>query len=288
MTQAETAVAPEDKAGRKAEALLDEALERQGRLFQAAMDQMLAVPRPLLDALDAAPSTGSLPSQAQMLAWMDPADARLCDWDGTVNGEQVWSAEEVLWCTLRDRYGWGLPCKESLDAASEACTASGCLVEVGAGSGYWAAVLRARGIDVLAVDTGNDRHWSRSWGVIAHMRGEDAIARNPGIPVLACWPDPGLGEGIIKAMKPGSTMLRTGPRRVTGGERFKDRLDDAMDLVSSAPGLTASGGADTLDTLSRNARPWTSRPATTGRWNGIFSVIATPSERADRMQPMVT
>ena len=44
--------------------------------------------------------------------------------------------------------GFGVPGEEAL----EACARYAPLVEVGAGTGYWAAVLRARGVEVEAFD----------------------------------------------------------------------------------------------------------------------------------------
>ena len=61
---------------------------------------------------------------------------------------------------LRRLYSWGVPTSEALDCIEEAVNsgsggegaASAGVVEVGAGTGYWASLLRRRGIPVTAYD----------------------------------------------------------------------------------------------------------------------------------------
>ena len=48
------------------------------------------------------------------------------------------------------KYGFAVPTNEALDAVGR-CSPSG-VVEVGAGTGYWAHLLQQRGVDVAAFD----------------------------------------------------------------------------------------------------------------------------------------
>ncbi|KAG2453384.1 hypothetical protein HYH02_001608 [Chlamydomonas schloesseri] len=52
------------------------------------------------------------------------------------------------------RYAWAVPTAEALGLIAE--VSGGRVVEVGAGSGYWAGLLARRGVDVVAVDTGEE------------------------------------------------------------------------------------------------------------------------------------
>jgi hypothetical protein len=240
-------------------AAVDDLYDRQHLLFEAAIERQLAIPPWLRDALEDAPRTGNLPTAERLLEVIDQESAYLrgephC-WDGTVDGETLFDAEAALWCTLRTRYGWGIPCQESLDAVSRQCNPAGRLIEVGAGTGYWAAVLRARGIDVLAVDAGrNSLQDIGRWHMITYMQGSEAIRLNPAVPVLVCWPDfSGVGDSLCRAMQPGQIMLRTGVQDVTGGEAFNQTCRTHFDLISADPAVSATGTRDCIDTLRRTS-----------------------------------
>ena len=61
-------------------------------------------------------------------------------------GQGLSTAERRMWCVRR--YSFGVPD----DAALEAIARRAPIVELGAGTGYWAHLLRARGVDCLAFD----------------------------------------------------------------------------------------------------------------------------------------
>ena len=52
---------------------------------------------------------------------------------------------------LRRVYSWGVPSDAALETIARFAAAAG-VVEVGAGTGYWAAALATRGVDVRAYD----------------------------------------------------------------------------------------------------------------------------------------
>jgi hypothetical protein len=81
-----------------------------------------------------------------------PLLVRAPPWEGGDEGALEWSGMR-LWVELiqepaRHGCGYAVP----TDAALAALCALSPLLEVGAGAGYWAALLRARGADVLATD----------------------------------------------------------------------------------------------------------------------------------------
>ena len=64
---------------------------------------------------------------------------------------------------IKDRFSWAIPNEEALDAIA----AVGPIVEIGAGTGYWAWLLQKRGVDVVAYDAtpphfGCVNHWHRT------------------------------------------------------------------------------------------------------------------------------
>jgi hypothetical protein len=101
-------------------------------------------------------------------------------------------------------YAFAVPTEEAL-AAIAAVSPAG-VVEIGAGSGYWAALLRDRGVLVEAYDIapepppaggmragggvpdrGYNQYTRTSWGGVQPGPATSA-ARHPGLTLLLCWP----------------------------------------------------------------------------------------------------
>jgi hypothetical protein len=84
-------------------------------------------------------------------------------------------------------YSYAIPCEEALAVL----VALSLLVEIGAGSGYWAQLLRDRGADVLAFDEEPDPEvntWiSRQWGPVIKASAEIA-GEHPERTLLLIWP----------------------------------------------------------------------------------------------------
>eukprot|EP01065_Artemidia_motanka_P051346 TRINITY_DN903_c0_g1_i1.p1 TRINITY_DN903_c0_g1~~TRINITY_DN903_c0_g1_i1.p1 ORF type:complete len:830 (+),score=307.04 TRINITY_DN903_c0_g1_i1:40-2529(+) len=97
---------------------------------------------------------GSNPFLSEYRRWIRSAAARL------LTAVQLCGAppppllnsvtEEAM--ELRRRWAWSVPTDEALEALRDLSP----LVEVGAGSGYWASLLRAAGADVVAYDSSRD------------------------------------------------------------------------------------------------------------------------------------
>ena len=97
---------------------------------------------------------GSDPSEYRMIAcWRDDEDNRLQIRDH-----------------LSRKYAFGVPGNDALDCLAR----YGPLVEIGAGTGYWARCLRERGVDIFAYDVIGDA-WC-SWSVHPSWRRFDAAA----------------------------------------------------------------------------------------------------------------
>ena len=83
------------------------------------------------------------------VAWCDPERWGLDDMPLLV-AEARASGDQQLEAEVLRRYGFAVPTDDALDAIV-ACSPRGVL-ELGAGTGHWAALLARRGVDVIAYD----------------------------------------------------------------------------------------------------------------------------------------
>ena len=93
----------------------------------------------------------------------------------------------------RWRYSWAVPTEEALDAIAAVAP----IVEVGAGTGYWARLLRDRGVDVVAYDVAppggralNGWHSGATASTWTDVLRGDAwrAASHPDRTLMVCWP----------------------------------------------------------------------------------------------------
>ena len=99
---------------------------------------------------------------------------------------------------LRRAYAWAVPSHEALGAIAEASPRG--VVEIGAGTGYWASELRDRGVNVAAYDIApvhldlhNGYHHLGDGGNAlpwfdVQAGGAEAAAAHPERTLLLCWP----------------------------------------------------------------------------------------------------
>jgi hypothetical protein len=106
-------------------------------------------------------------------------------------------------------YSWAIP----NDAALQAIADRGPIVEIGAGGGYWAGLLRARGVDVVAYDPeveGGDWHDGTRWSEV--LTGDHTVAaQHPDRTLLLVWPSYDLAwtDQVLDAYA-GSTVIYVG------------------------------------------------------------------------------
>jgi len=103
------------------------------------MNDITIVGNPLLDAFEGLCGPWRDTVGSSSLGWIDSL-VRMLDGFGDVN--------RLDRHKLSMRYSWAVPTDEALDAIAE----WGPIVEVGAGTGYWAHLLEARGVDIVAYD----------------------------------------------------------------------------------------------------------------------------------------
>lgn len=105
------------------------------------------------------------------------------------------SGLDQLRSELVKKYSWAIPNEEALDAIKASAGPKG-VVEIGAGNGYWADLLRQRGVNVLAfdqapVETDENHYWvggnHESWTEV--LPGNEFMASaEPERALLLVWP----------------------------------------------------------------------------------------------------
>lgn len=167
---------------------------------------------------------------------------------------------------LAARFAWAIPDEPALAELA----ALGPLVEVGAGTGYWAALVNARGGDVAAYDrappggpTPNPHHPGRhTWATVRPAGAVEAVRAHPDRTLFLCWPpyDDEAGYQAIRAYR-GDLIAYVGDARATGTPRLHRELVLNWTPESTTALPTWPGVADRLVVFRRNParRPQTTR-----------------------------
>lgn len=144
---------------------------------------------------------------------------------------ELWSALELeeRRRELASLFSWGVPNERALQLLA----AHAPLIECGAGMGYWSALLRARGVDVLAYDaappgqSSNDYHrFARGpWTAIEAQDSAAAARRHGDRTLFLCWPpydDDAASYAVLRAYR-GGKLVFVG-EGATGSVRFHREL----------------------------------------------------------------
>lgn len=93
--------------------------------------------------------------------------------------------------TFIREWGYSIPCLEAVEALRKL----GPIVEVGCGTAYWTALLRAAGLDVIATDAeaGTSAYGFKigRYASVLQISAIEAVARYPERTVFCSWPSPG-------------------------------------------------------------------------------------------------
>lgn len=145
------------------------------------------------------------------------------------------------------RYGFAVPSTEATDAVRDASPDG--VVEIGAGTGYWAARLNDNGVDVVAFDPHPAPSATSDWFSGSEPcfdvteADHSVVARHARRSLLLVWPTKDelwpLECVDIYAAAGGTTVLYVGegPGGRTGGDVFHARLGDMTTCQQCAYGV---------------------------------------------------
>lgn len=137
--------------------------------------------------------------------------------------------------TNAQRYAWAVPTDDALAAIAR----HGPLVEIGAGTGYWAALLARRGVDVVAYDAAPPpaaNHWhpgAACW-VAVEQGGPEKVDLHPDRALFLCWPpyaDPMAADALRRYAGRTVIYVGEGGGGCTGDEAFHDQLERDFEEV---------------------------------------------------------
>jgi hypothetical protein len=146
------------------------------------------------------------------------------------------------------RYGFGLPTDEAIDLI--AAWSPGGVVELGAGTGYWAHLLATRGLDVVAYDADPPPSATNPWFAGRQpwhpvLAGDErSAARHASRTLLLVWPTRGsvwAADAVESFHDAGGTRLvyvGEGPGGRTGDLRFHALLGTAGRCLACTYGVT--------------------------------------------------
>jgi hypothetical protein len=94
---------------------------------------------------------------------------------------------------LRDelipKYSFAIPNEEAI---KEIASLHVPIIEIGAGTGYWASLLNAQGVDIICFDTFQGKYshgdWRNRWFKV-EKGGVEKVRENPDRALFLCWPD---------------------------------------------------------------------------------------------------
>lgn len=145
----------------------------------------------------------------------------------TVN--HLWRRHQAV-----SEYSWAVPCDAALQAIVKACHGRG-LLELGSGTGYWAKLLSAYGLDVIAVDNGEeggkDALFSPHFPAAKRMDALKYLQDNGGSAdkvLFLCWPR--NADDWLEAYR-GDTVIWVGERDGCTWEMPEDSGWKAVETV---------------------------------------------------------
>ncbi|CAE7779657.1 unnamed protein product, partial [Symbiodinium sp. CCMP2592] len=194
----------------------------------------------LLAAADLLPSLGDCSDgpPGDTMKSPDPRTSQLVrEWRDSV---RVWA------CHL---YSYAVPSERALRRLA----AEAPLLEIGAGTGYWAYMLRRRSVVVHAYDIrlardDNEYHGHSPAWTRVERGGPEAAANHAGSALFLCYPPPGNMALQVLNFFPGDRVLLVGEwSGDTASQKFQEKLMQTFELVETVP---LPNWADTAAALS--------------------------------------
>jgi hypothetical protein len=137
---------------------------------------------------------------------------------------------------LVTKYAWAIP----NGAALAALARFGPIVEIGCGTGYWASLMRERGIDVVAYDlhppkAGNNSYMDAEQYTTVVRGGANSVLRHADRTLFLCWPPPGSPMALNAVVNHygagGVHVITAADEGCCGTEEFWDLLEKRYRII---------------------------------------------------------
>src|SRR5258708_18456335 len=177
------------------------------------------------------------PLSEEVLSWMDEHHRLWYERDRGRNSSVVYEvARGSFRERLIDHFSFAVPSPEALDLIAKNAP----ILEIGAGTGYWAWCLRQMGVDVVATDLfppqthpvtlekdANCNHWfAVYWTDIERLDAVKAVLQHPNRSLLLVWPYMDkMAERALRAYQ-GDTIIYVGEG--DGGATTKDKIPQML------------------------------------------------------------
>jgi hypothetical protein len=148
-------------------------------------------------------------------------------------------------------FSWAIPNEAALQRLAQHAP----LVECGAGNGYWASLLRGRGVDIVACDLAPSKS---AWTAVERADSVAAARRHRDRTLVLCWPpydDDAASYAALRAYR-GDVVIHIGERSegATGSVRFHRELELNWSLAEEVELPRWPRLRDTLMVYRRNAQ----------------------------------
>jgi hypothetical protein len=166
----------------------------------------------------------------------------------------MWAVRDVF----INRFTFAIPARETLEAIVEH---SRSIVEVGAGTGFWARLLTKAGADVVATDLKSDLMQGGVNFDVIDMDGREAVKANPDRDLLTCWPhmDATWLTTALSHLQPGRFVFYIGEwGGCTGHESTRQALknETLFEEIGYSPMVQFAGIHDDLHIYRRTSHDW--------------------------------
>jgi hypothetical protein len=135
------------------------------------------------------------------------------------------------------KYAFAVPCRAALEEISKYSP----LIEIGAGTGYWAYLLKQMGVDILPVDCLEEKeNWKHIFELDIKYTNiiegdENTILQYPERNLFLCWPpynDP-MAANCLRNFK-GEYVVYVGEHGgCTGDQLFEDMLEVHYEIITT-------------------------------------------------------
>ena len=163
-------------------------------------------------------------------SWRD-ANVKIDDTVGDDDRYREWKDRS----DVRRRWAYAIPDAAALDAIVRHAPPAG-IVEIGAGSGYWAKMINERGVAIICYDNFATDHFGRD--MIGHFYpvkhgSSHAAAKHPNCALFLCWPPISRMAAYALRAWQGSTVIYIGEGRgdCTANDEFFNLLDKKFEKI---------------------------------------------------------